>query len=272
MGALDAFLGHFSRALRDLDRIGRGAPTGRPGSPEAEASAATALRVVSITPGSAVIELKPLRSGAEDQLKLDDTPRSRLVLDRLMDGIETGAGLPQEVVAALSKARRACGDDGAFVMAARSRRDVRIDETAIERLAGDAPAPKTVNEVVGRLRQVGADPDQAVIDAPDGTEWRATFPRELEEQMRPLWLQPVRAAGEGSVTSRNRGAFTITSIAPAAEPVQTAFFSTEHRPLADVLAEQGITGPQGLATLVNDTPISDADEDSYLAAIFDGER
>lgn len=266
--ALQSFLGHFTRALRGLDRHERGVEIGKPGQPEAEANAATALRVVSISSGSAVIALEPLRSDGDDRLPLDDPARSRIVCERMMDGIRTGTGLPGDVVDALAKARRACGDDGVFEIAA-SDRSARVDTAAIDRMAsGESSEPENVVLIAGRLRKLAADPDQAVIDGSDGTEWRANFPQELEETMRPLWLKAVRAEGEGRLTGPARGTFAITAIAAAAEQLQSAFYSPQHRPLSELLAEQGIGGPQGLETLVNDEPISEADEDAFFAAVL----
>jgi hypothetical protein len=86
--------------------------------------------------------------------------------------------------------------------------------------------------------------------------------------MRPLWLKNVRAGGEGHVAGSNRGTFAITAIAAAEVPIQTEFFASEHRSLSELLADQGIAGPQGLNALVNDAQVPETDEDAFLAAIF----
>lgn len=271
--ALDGFIRHFLAALRDFDRYERGEPARKPGTPEASASAAAALRLVSLRPGSTIVELEPIRADeGGEQLALDDPPRARQVIDRLLDRVESKAALPAEVGSSLDGARRACGDDGAFEVSTeppgRARRTVTFDQAAIGELRGPEPPPAISSSVAGRLTRLEESPDKALIRAPDGTEWIVSYPIELASDLVPLWRQNVYAIGEGERTSPRRGTFRLAHIGPLLNDTQTEMFTAEHISTDALLERQGISAPQGLRRVAAQSALQHDAEDDYLTAVL----
>lgn len=271
--ALDGFIKNFLAALRDFDRHERGEPARKTGTPDALASAATALRLVSLRAGCAVAELEPITAPAaadDAELPLGDVPRARFVIDRLLDRIEGHSSLPVAVAQSLENARRACGDDGSFELSTTTsgrQRSVMIDAETIGKLR-TARLISSVTSISGRLSRLGESPDKAVIRSPDGTEWNCDYSEELADTLAPLWRRNVYATGDGERTSSRRGAFRITQITPLLDDAQTELFKREHVGTDELLAEQGIEEPQGLARVASDTLFSDEVEGAYLAAVF----
>lgn len=275
LGALDGFITHFLAALRDFDRHERGEPVRRQGTPDAAASAATALRLVSLRPGSAIAELEGIGDVAgtnAETLPLGDVPRARQVIDRLLDHLDQGGPLPTEVARSIESARRACGDDGTIELttttSGRTQRTVLIDRTTTEGLDGELPPFAVVTSVSGRLSRIAESPDRALIRSPDGTEWNCTYHEELADLLAPLWRSTIYATGEGERTSPRRGTFRLEHVASLLDDAQTALFSATPIDTDELLIGQGLREPQGLARVAARHAFTDDVEDAYLAAIF----
>jgi hypothetical protein len=272
----ETFIDSFISALRDFDRDQRGAPTRKSGHPEARAEAVAAFRLVGFREGSAIATIEPEKPSLDDEIApiLDAEPIQVSTLRSLLSTIEHEAAMPDSVTEALEKAVRSAGEDGSLTVEFDTRGEdgepapaVRIDAARIERIrtAHQAPEPRIVSSVSGRLHQVDFEPDKLAIRASDGVDWSCSFPEELEQQVELLVNRLVWASGEGKLLGPRRGTMALGAIRAVEQGTQTSLFSGEPISDTELAAAQGITAPQGLNALgVEDW--SDADE-AYLAAL-----
>jgi len=80
--------------------------------------------------------------------------------------------------------------------------------------------------------------------------------------------QIVTVRGEGRRSSPLRGSMTLMGIDPVEQGVQSTLFTAEQIDNAELLADQGISRPQGLAALERHEEWDELD-DAYVAALLD---
>jgi len=171
----------------------------------------------------------------------------------LVGRLETRAEIDPDVVDALGSATRSLGDGGRIeldVLAEGARTRVSVDEAllrSVERTNGGGV--EEIGHVSGRLHMIDLEPDRVGIRAPNGMEWTCHYPDDLEERIKQLVDQAVVATGSGRKVSAQRGTMALEDIAPAVEHRQDTLFTAEQVPLAELMAQQGIAGPQGLGSL-----------------------
>jgi hypothetical protein len=268
----ESFIDSFLAALRDFDRDRRGVQTRKSGHPERRAEAVTAFRLVRFTPGSGIATIEPetLAPTDEQPLPLDVVPIAVENLRALVDDVEADTQVSEAVTDALGRACRAFGPDGSiqidFPTELRAQ-PARIDLPRLERLRRIIPAPAgEVRSVSGRLHLLDVEPDKLAIRSSNGVDWTCKYPEELEARITRLMDRVVWAEGSGLLTSPQRGTMTIDRIEPIELGDQSTLFTSQPVPDEDLLASQGIGGPQGLAALADPEWDDDAD-DPYLAAL-----
>jgi hypothetical protein len=268
----ESFIDSFLAALRDFDRDRRGVQTRRSGHPERRAEAVTAFRLVRFAPGSGIATIEPetLAPTDEQPLPLDVVPIALENLRALVEDVETEKQVSEAVTDALGRACRAFGPDGSiridFPTELRAE-PARIDLPQLERLRRTTPAPAgEIRSVSGRLHLLDVEPDKLAIRSASGVDWTCRYPEELEARITRLMDRVVWAEGSGLLTSPQRGTMTIDRIEPVELGDQSTLFTTQPVPDQDLLASQGISGPQGLAALADPEWDDDAD-DPYLAAL-----
>jgi hypothetical protein len=266
----ESFIDSFLAALRDYDRAGRGEATRKSGHPDRRAEAVTAFRLIGFQAGSgiATIELE-LVAADEDQMPIADVPLSFLTLTALADDLQARRNVPEAVLESLGKACRAAGPDGSFAIDVAGIRDpVVIDSRLLDRLAQATSVnePVAVASIAGRLHLVDLEPDRVGIRTAGGVEWACRYPGELEDRIKSLIDHIVWVEGHGAMTSPLRGTMTIERI-EAVESEQSTLFTMIPVDEDELLARQGILGPQGLETLA-DPDWEDDTDDAYLAALL----
>lgn len=274
--ALEGFLVHFATALVAMHRDQRGVGLVRTGQHDRYDIAATALRVVRLEPGCAVLDVEPIDLTGDGGLAEDAPTLAEATVERLAAAVTAGEHLPAPIVEPLEAARRQCGQNGRFTVDT-------FSGSHHSRAVFDAPAIQSLREpeedeqveegpvtsVVGRLVRLSEAPEQVIIREPDGTEWLCHFDDAVAEDLGPLWRQTVWAEGEGERRSTGRPRFLITGIQRAilgAE--QTELFSHLQVPTADVVARYGVVAPQEPEALSPDDLVDDESEDRYLEAIL----
>ena len=275
--ALEGFLEKFADALVALHREARGVELVRAGPPDKLDLAATALKIVRLDPGSAVLEVEPLDAGPEGGLAHDAASLPESTIERLLSAVDEGRPLPDPVTTPLDEARLKCGTDGRFTIGTRQNGQIRetiFDRQVIESLR--PPLPERVDDdereiavVVGRLIQLSETPDRVLIREPDGTEWLCRFDDEVAERLGPLWRHTVVAEGAGEVPDAGKPRFHIRSVRRAiVESEQTELFTIEQIPTDDLIAAAGVVSPQGLDILSPEYEKDEESEERYLAAIL----
>lgn len=267
----ESFIDNFLAALRDYDRAGRGEPTRKSGHPDRRAEAVTAFRLVGFQTGSGVATIEPeFVAAGDDQLPVDEVPLSLATLRELVDDLAAERTVPQTVLDALGKACRAVGADGsvAIQIGAQVAGLVVVDGPVLDRiaLAKDAAADEEVASVSGRLHLLDLEPDRLGIRTASGVEWSCRYLEGLEERAMGLLSRIVWVEGSGRLTSPLRGAMTIERIEPV-DIEQSALFTTVPVNEDELLAQQGITAPQGLDALA-DAEWDDETDDAYLSALL----
>lgn len=266
----ESFIENFLAALRDYDRAGRGEPTRKSGHPDRRAEAVTAFRLVGFQTGSGVATIEPeLVSADDDQLPVDDVPLSLATLRALADDLAAGRSVPEPVFDALSKTCRSVGADGSFAIEIgdTATGPIIVDSGLLDRvaLAHDVTEDQEVRSVSGRLHLLDLEPDRLAIRTASGVEWSCRYPEALEERVKSLLDRIVWVAGSGRLTSPLRGTMTIVRIEPV-DVEQSALFTTAPVDEDELLARQGIAGPQGLEAM-SDPEWDDETDDAYLAAL-----
>ena len=252
---LETFVKHFTAALRGHERVRRDEPARKTGHPERRSESAVAFRLVGLEPGSALLTLEPMGRSSETDDSLFDAEGELAMsnLVSLVGRLETRAEIDPDVVDALGSATRSLGDGGRIeldVLAEGARTRVSVDEAllrSVERTNGGGV--EEIGHVSGRLHMIDLEPDRVGIRAPNGMEWTCHYPDDLEERIKQLVDQAVVATGSGRKVSAQRGTMALEDIAPAVEHRQDTLFTAEQVPLAELMAQQGIAGPQGLGSL-----------------------
>ncbi len=273
LATFEKFVDSFLRALRDYERTRRRAQTKKSGHPEKSAAAAAAFRLVRLEPGSAIATIEPdvPELEAEGLLLDDDTPPFPIQnLLGLVDELESGELAP-DVADALQDACAALGATGsislAFPRKLRPKVSV-IDRPTIERTRLPKDAEEVVTRVAGRLHRLELEPEKIGIRTAAGIDWRGSYPEDLEQRVKELVGDVVIAEGEGQRVSPLRGNMRIARIEPAEQGTQAPLFTTDQLEDSQLLEEQGIAGPQGLASVA---PSKEWDEldDAYLTALLE---
>jgi hypothetical protein len=232
----------------------------------------TAFRLVRFAPGSgiATIAPEPPAQTGDEPLPLKEVPLAVENLRELVDHIDAGTAVSEPVTDALGKACRTLGSDGSIAVefpAEIRAAPGRIDLPTLERLGRVHQAGREeVHSVSGRLHLLDVEPDRLAIRASSGVDWTCKYPEELESTVTRLIGQIVWARGTGHLTSPLRGTMTIERVEPVEQGEQAALFTAEPTPDSDLLARQGIAGPQGLGSLA-DPDWDDSVDDAYLEAL-----
>jgi hypothetical protein len=273
--ALEIFFEHFRTALREYARARAGQIARKGGRPTGRDQAATAFRLVDFRTGSGIATLDPI-TAPDDDVRVPMAPGeetlSETSLRALLDDVHAGREVPAPVVSALSNARKAMGDDGNFgveVLGDRPVPKVVIDAARIRRLQRTPSLAEATQQIIsGRLHMVETDlPNRRVaVRAQDGVDWTCTYPDELRPLVGKLVEQLVRITGTGRVMSSASGRLEISTIEPIVESVQEALFTAETVPLEELLAEQGIAGPQGLDAFIDPEWSDDEESRRFLEA------
>ncbi|MCP9492045.1 MAG: hypothetical protein MSC31_19540 [Solirubrobacteraceae bacterium MAG38_C4-C5] len=269
----ESFIDAFIAALRDYDGARRGEATRKAGHPERRADAASAFRLVRVDTGSAIATLVPEQlDEPEDTPELGDLPLALTNLASLVNDVAQQREVPEDVVDALERARRACGEHGAIEVDLPEEvapdGPVLLDRDRIARLARPpASGPAAVESVSGRLHAVNLEPDRMAIRSGDGVEWACRYEEALEPKVRSLLGEVVWARGEGRLTGPLRGSMRVEGIEPVVHGRQTELFTPERVPLDVLLERQGIGSPQGLDALEDDAWVGDDADERYLAAM-----
>jgi hypothetical protein len=265
---LAAFVESFRGALRDFDRQRQAERTGRGGRPSGREELVTSFRLVGFEPGSAIMTLEPFApSDADDQQVLTEVDLLALQnLETFLDSLDQ----PEErfdaaVADAVEKARRSLGPDGRIeIKSPHHRKRVVIDESKVHSLERRVRRYSTRQQrVAGRLHMIDVEPDQVRIRTADNVDWICTYPEDLELKVLSLVTKRVWALGIGALQSASRGSLLIHQIEEIGEPEQNALFTMERIPIEDILADQGIQGPQGGIPLVPED-VSDDELDAFL--------
>jgi hypothetical protein len=273
--ALETFFRHFRTALREYARARASEISHKGGRPTGRDQAATAFRLVDFRTGSGIATLDPTMS-PDDDMRVPMAPGeetlSETSLRALLDDVHAERAVSAPVVAALSNARKAMGDDGNFgvtVLGDRPIPKVVIDAARIERLERTPPtATPTQQTIAGRLHMVETDlPNRRVaVRAQDGIDWTCTYSDDLRPLVARLVERLVRITGTGRIMSSASGRLEISTIEPIVEPVQDPLFTAETIPLEELRAAQGIAGPQGLDALIDPEWSDDEESRRFIEA------
>jgi hypothetical protein len=100
------------------------------------------------------------------------------------------------------------------------------------------------------------------IRGQDGVDWTCAYRDDLHPLVTTLIERLVRVEGVGRRTSSATGRLAISCVELIPEHSQDPLFTVETLPVEQLLAEQAISGPQGLDALVD--PEWEDDEESRL--------
>lgn len=273
---LETFIDEFRRALREFERTlsAREHEVGRMGQPGSRSKVATGFRLVHFKTGSGIAELEPLElDGGGEQLTPTE-PASSQNLRLLLEAVRDRRPMSPRIVDALDGARKAFGQDGSFGVEFASQKGTTfyVDKQQIERLEAAASFdvdPKEMT-VSGKLHLIEVEqPGKVEIRAADGLNWTATYDESLKPTVLRLVDSVVRANGVGARTAHNRGHMELSGLEPLPKFEQTAFFSREQIPTAELERQQGISRPQGLAALQDPYWVDDEASRDYLAMVLD---
>jgi hypothetical protein len=273
LSSLESFIEEFIRGLRAFDRVERGAPALKAGQPGARGEAATAFKLISMESGSAILTLEPHQVD-EDELFPGEGTLAISNLEALFSAIRSPEPFDPDVADAFDRARAALGPDGSIVVSHQRGRQrvgrIVIDKQQTERLRKRAREKGAAEvQVVGRLHMIDLEPPHKVgIRATDGVDWLCRYEPALEPRVKALLDSTVWARGQGKLTGAQRGSLAIEEIHSAGESEQSSLFTFERVPLDDLMAAQGIRGPQGERIQMLPDELSDTEVDEYLRAIL----
>jgi hypothetical protein len=267
LSALAAFATGLQKAMRAVAARARQRPT--KGRPAKSVDRATGLRLVAIRAGSTTLVL---RSSAEDQFGglADDTLNA---LERAIT--EPKERLESSVVAALDEARRGLGSNGMFtIRRSPQKAPLVFDVQKLEELRRRAQSlPESVAiggavTVSGWLHMIDLAPDEVVIATPEGIEWRATYPDELELTVRSLVGDVVIASGTGMRTGAASGRLQLEALTTAPQLSLGKTFLVDglqgSNDLARLIEDQGIQGPQAVHRPAD---LTASDVEGFLGAL-----
>jgi hypothetical protein len=266
LAALAVFAAGLQKVMRTIAARVRQRPSR--GRPAKSVERATGLRLLAIRAGSTTLVL---RSTAEDQFGglADDT------LNELERVVRADEPMEETVVDALEEARRGLGLSGKFaIRRPGSSAPLVFDSGKLEALRlraqqlPEVAALPGLTTVSGWLHMVDLAPDEVVIATPEGVEWRATYPADLESIVRSLVGAVVVATGYGTRTGPASGRLELATIetAPQLNLGRTFLVDGLHgeNDLTVLMRQQGIRGPQ---TLHRPTELDDADIEGFLKAL-----
>lgn len=273
---LAGFVDEIRRALREHDRQRQGARAGRGGHPSGREELVTSFRLVRFLPGSAIMELEPIAADVADESQETLGEVETLSVENLrafIDTLESDSIVDPVISQAVEGARRQLGDDGKIEISVgppkHPSRHTIIDADTVAALAARGRRATSHRMTVsGRLHMVDVEPGKLAIRAGDGTDWVCSYPSEMEDDVAALVRQRVWARGVGTRQSASRGKLELDEIRPIERPVQSPLFVFERLPLADLIADQGITGPQGLQRLLPDD-VDDEELDAFVDALLE---
>ena len=273
---LEQFIDQFIRGLRAFDRVRRAQPALKAGQPGRRGEAVSAFRVVELRPGSAILTLEPI---VDEDAPAEMFPGQGTLaisnLDALLDAIEEpSTAFDPDVVDALAAARRSLGSDGKIRVvrpesARHTPRSVLVDERRVTQLRERARqrGVRTIR-LSGRLHMIDVEPPVKVgIRSSDGVEWICRYPESLEPRVKALLDENVWVRGRGVLTGAQRGSLEVEEIRPVGEYPQSPLFTFARVPLDELMADQGVRGPQGHVSLVP-ADVSDEELDSFLDAVL----
>jgi hypothetical protein len=264
------------RGLRAFDRVRRLEPPVKIGQPGRRGAAVTALRVVELRPGSAVLTLEGITDAIEGEELFPGAGTLAVENFRaLLDAIEQAEPLDADVVDALANARSALGRGGRIgVVDAKGRRKRRvvIDEETITSLESRTQTESARKMTVsGRLHLIDIEPPPKVaIRAPDGTDWICRYSAEdLDRRVKALLGRNAWARGFGALTGARSGQLELEEIQPITEFEETPLFTYQHPSLKELMADQGIAGPQGPDAFAPPSDVTVEELEQYVEAISD---
>lgn len=266
LAALALFANGLQKAMRAVAAGVRQRPSR--GRPAKSVERATGLRLIGIRAGSTTLLL---RSTAEDQFGgiAEDT------LNELERVVGTTGPVDEAVVTALEEARRGLGTSGRFAIRRASRpAPLVFDQNRLEvlrRRALQAPEvvePRGLVTVTGWLHMVDLAPDEVVISSPEGVEWRATYPADLEPVVRSAVGSIVVASGHGNRTGPTTGRLELGDLSQAPQLTLGRTFLVDglagENDLEQLMLQQGISAPQ---TVRRPAGLNDADIEGFLKAL-----
>lgn len=277
LDGLQLFLENFRRTLREFERVSsRRSPVPRTGRPDTAAGLASAFRLIRFEVGSGIATLEPAAPAAgSSQLPLPDVASAATAnLEGLLEAIDGRGELDDSVLDALEGSRRALGDDGSFGVCVASRGRSVVDAESLQRLRKQVQCltdePLTVS---GRVHLIEIEePSKVAIRATDGTDWICVYRPELEPRVLGLVKQLVWARGTGARTSTGRGRMQLETIDPVPVHVQATLFSERQREATELANEQGVAGPQGLASTTDPEWADDEAGDRFLSFVMATDR
>lgn len=258
--ALVAFGEHFQDALRRLANVVEGRQAVKPGHPTTAATAAAKFRLVGIKKGSAILQLR----AASDDLWPSAADMALVELSRRAHAPK--APLERGIVDALEEARLSLGGKGGFRVKSHGMKTLVVNERSVGRLrlraVERAGVDLSTHVISGWLHMADLQPNEFVIRAPTGIEWRCTFEQAMKQRVLNLLDHVVVARGTGSYAGRV-GRLDIESIEEAAPVLQQTLEGNFDRlmppdvPTTTRLRQQAQLGPE----------ITRKDVDDLLAAI-----
>lgn len=254
LAALESFIDHLRRALRDFDRDRRGKMVKRGGHPDTGDTAATALRVVHFRIGSGILTLEPAVTDDAGALEVDAEHRATATLSALVDAVEQGGKLSPAVLDALAGAVRSLGQDASFGVYLPTRRPrTVIDERRVEQLRPRDESEPAHLSITGRMHMLElAEPAQKVgVRATDGVEWLCAYEPDLKPVVMAAIDKVVRVEGIGRKVTPLSGRMNLEGIDVFPEFAQDELFTTEALPLEELQQRQGVGPPQGLDALTD---------------------
>lgn len=261
LDALLAFGEHFRRALRAVARERAGADPVLAGHPTSADEQASALRLVGMSEGSAVLELEP----TTDELFAP-------VIDslRALSTSIASKAVSEPVHKALAQAVRSLGGGGEVTVTAPTVDQVIIDAEVLGSIAPIESPPDSVvvGHVEGWLHGVDVEPDEIRIRDVSGQDWRCRFGPDLEAEASALLGAQVRAEVDAASPSPSR-VLDITglrSLAPRNGPLLRRGQSAAEV-IAEALATARVTEPQPLESLRREFDPDDHEEIAFLEAL-----
>jgi hypothetical protein len=275
LAAFDSFIAHFISALRYHYRSSRAEPTKKAGRPFSEDQMATAFRLVEFRTGSGVAVLEPPLLDDEPSLtsEIGDVPTLAWAnVGELLDAVEAGHPLAGAVAAELEAATRSLGPSGRFSIDYRSQRKARYHLFTAEEVPTLAAAPvlegPCQQAITGVLHAIDLEPDKVGIRTASGVDWSCRYPGELEHEVLALIGSRVWARGLGRMSSSRVGTLDLEAIQVVPDFEQTELFTGIPVALPDLLEQQGVHGPQGLATFTDPEWSAGEESDLFLEAAF----
>jgi hypothetical protein len=235
-----------------------------PGHPTASAVAAARFRLVGIKKGSAILQLRApstdMWPAAADFALLELSKRAHSQKTYIERGI----------VDALEEARLSLGASGSFRVRSHGMKTLVVNERSVERLRArsidQAQIASSSQVISGWLHMADLQPNEFVIRAPTGIEWRCAFGAELKPRVLALLDRVVVASGRGSQVGRT-GRLQIEIIEEARPVFQQTLEGGSDRILpaeASVMTRLRQHGPIG-------PEITRKDVDELLEAIEESE-